>query len=424
MKDQKKQIWSWALYDWANSAFATTVMAGFFPLFFKSYWANGLSVQDSTFYLGLGNSIASLIIVAIAPFLGAIADKGSAKKRFLFFFAYLAIVMTGGLWFVKIGLWPQAIVLYCLAMIGFSGANIAYDSLLVTVASKKKVSDVSSLGFSLGYIGGGILFLINVLMFQKPEMFGIPDGTTAVRLSFVSVAVWWAIFSLPVFLFVKEEKSEDNLSLMKAAAEGWIQLKKTIKKISYFKITALFLFAYWFYIDGVDTVIKMAVDYGTSLGFDSGSLIVALLIVQFVAFPSTLLFNLFTKKIGEKKALVTAICAYGIITIFAFFMKNETHFFICAMAVGLFQGGIQAISRSFYSRLIPEKVAGEFYGFYNMLGKFAAVLGPVLMGSITVITGSNRYGILSIIILFIVGGILLAKVDVKEGERIAKEYKE
>jgi len=397
-------------------------MAGFFPVFFKSYWANPDDPQQSTFYLGLANSIASIIVAALAPFLGAIADKASSKKKFLFVFAFLGVIMTGALWFVQIGMWQIAVVFYVSATVGFSGANIFYDSLLPGVASEKKVDFVSSLGFSLGYIGGGILFAVNVFMYLKPEIFGIPDGATAIRISFISVAIWWAVFSIPIFIFVKEPFQSGSKPIGAAFGEGWRQIKSTLKDIRHLKVVAVFLLAYWFYIDGVDTVIKMAIDYGVSLGFESSSLIVALLIVQFVAFPAALLYNIFAKKIGVKRALLVAIIAYGFLTILGVLMQQIWHFYVLAILVGIFQGGIQALSRSFYTRLIPEKKAAEFFGFFNMLGKFATVIGPALMGTITILTGSNRLGILSILVLFIAGGILLSRVDEEQGKKNAREF--
>ncbi|MCF7948342.1 MAG: MFS transporter [Spirochaetia bacterium] len=421
MKDSKRTIWSWALYDWANSAFATTVMAGFFPVFFKSYWADPTNLQQSTFYLGMANSIASIIVAALAPFLGAVADRGSTKKKFLTLFAFLGIIMTGSLWFVQMGFWQLAVVFYVTAAVGFSGGNIFYDSLITGVASEKKVDFVSSLGFSLGYIGGGLLFLVNVVMYLKPELFGISDGATAIRIAFLSVAVWWAVFTIPLLLFVPEPPVESPLPLSKAFKGGWLQLRNTLRDIRQLKVVGIFLLAYWFYIDGVDTIVRMAVDYGASLGFPSESLIVALLMVQFVAFPSALAYGWFGGKIGVKRALYVAIWAYAVITVFGFFMTTTLHFYILAGMVGLFQGGIQALSRSYYTRLIPANKSAEFFGFFNMLGKFAAVLGPFLMGSITVLTGSNRFGILSIIVLFAMGGFLLTKVDEEEGRRIAHE---
>lgn len=424
MKDTRKAILSWTLYDWANSAFATTVMAGFFPVFFKAYWSTEASVQVSTFYLGTANSIAAILVAAMAPILGAIADKGSAKKRFLGFFAFLGAIMTGGLWLVQAGQWQMAVLFYIVGTIGFSGGNIFYDSLLPAVASEKKVDYVSSLGFSLGYIGGGLLFVINVLMYLKPEIFGIPDAATGIRLSFVSVAIWWAVFSLPIMLFVKEPKNEDSMPIFKAVSAGWKQLKSTFSEIRHLKVIGTFLLAYWFYIDGVDTIIKMAVDYGTSLGFPAESLIIALLLVQFVAFPAALIYHKFAQKIGVKRAIQVAIIAYAFITVFGVLMQKPLHFYILAMMIGLFQGGIQALSRSYYTRLIPESKAAEFFGFYNMLGKFAAVIGPFMIGLVTVTTGSNRIGMLSILILFLIGAVLLRKVDEEEGKKMVAEYLE
>jgi UMF1 family MFS transporter len=422
MKDQRRSIWSWAFYDWANSAFITTVAAGFFPIFFKHYWANPDNPTESTFYLGIANSVASIIVAALAPFLGAIADRGSAKKRFLMLFAFLGIIMTGALWFVQAGLWQLAVAFYVAANIGFSGANIFYDSLLVSVASEKKTDFVSSLGYSLGYLGGGLLFAVNVFMYQRPEFFGIADGATAIRIAFITVAVWWAVFSLPILLFVHEPRIESGLPIARAVAAGWRQLIGTFRTLRRLKVVALFLVAYWLYIDGVDTIIRMAVDFGSALGFPASSLITALLIVQFVAFPAALLYCAFAKKVGVKKALYAAISAYTAITIFSFFMQQIWHFYVLAICVGLFQGGIQALSRSYYSRLIPETKAAEFYGFYNMLGKFAVFIGPLMIGTVAYFTDSNRYGILSVIVLFVFGFFLLTKVDEAEGRRMAREY--
>ncbi len=419
--NDKRSVYSWALYDWANSAFATTVMAGFFPLFFKGYWANPDNPQESTFYLGMANSIASITVAALAPFLGAVADKMSAKKKFLMFFLFIGVIMTGSLWLVHRGDWMLAALFYVLAMTGFAGGNIFYDSLLMTVAPADRLDFVSSLGYALGYIGGGLLFLVNVIMYLKPHIFGIPDGSTAIRLSFVSVAVWWGVFSLPILIFVREPVIPGSPGLGESMKQGWQQLADTVKSLKNYKVVGTFLLAYWLYIDGVDTIIVMAVDYGMSIGFSSSSLITALLMVQFIAFPSALGYSKIASRIGTRNAIFTGICAYSIITIFSYFMKSEIHFYILAAAVGLFQGGIQALSRSLYARIIPVSKSAQFYGFYNMLGKFASVLGPMMVGSVTMVTGNVRYGILSVILLFIAGGFLLMKTDIGEGERIARE---
>ncbi|HIM26948.1 MAG TPA: MFS transporter [Candidatus Marinimicrobia bacterium] len=419
MKENKQAVWSWAFYDWANSAYSTTVMAGFFPLFFKEYWADPNNPTHSTFYLGMANSIASLVVAALAPLLGSVADQGSAKKKFLILFAFLGVIMTGGLWMVAQGNWQMAVFFYVLATIGFASGNVFYDALLPGLASEERVDVVSSLGFGLGYLGGGLLFLVNVFMYLKPEIFGIPDGATAIKLSFLSVAVWWAVFTIPLILFVPEPKNYDTVDFKNAVRMGWIQLVQTFKEIRNMKVVGTFLLAYWFYIDGVDTIIRMAVDYGMSLNFPGESLIIALLIVQFVAFPAALIYGWLASKIGTKTAIMVGIIAYSFITLLGYFMTEAWHFYVLAILIGLFMGGIQALSRSLYTRIIPPAKSAEFFGFYNMLGKFAAIIGPALMGTIALATGSARLGILSILLLFILGAFFLNKVDIEEGKRLA-----
>ena len=421
MKENKRAVWSWAFYDWGNSAYSTTVMAGFFPLFFKEYWADPNNPNQSTFYLGIANSIASIVVASLAPLLGSIADQGSAKKKFLTFFAFLGVIMTGGLWMVSQGNWQMAVLFYVMATIGFASGNVFYDSLLPGLASEERVDVVSSLGFGLGYLGGGLLFLVNVFMYLKPEIFGIPDGATAIKLSFLSVAVWWAVFTIPLILFVPEPKNYDSVNINNAIQMGWIQLIQTFKEIRNMKVVGTFLLAYFFYIDGVDTIIKMAVDYGMSLNFSGESLIIALLIVQFVAFPAALIYGRLGAKIGAKTAIMIGIIAYSVITFLGYFITKAWHFYVLAILIGLFQGGIQALSRSLYTRIIPAEKSAEFFGFYNMLGKYAAIIGPALMGTISLVTGSARLGILSILLLFILGAFLLNKVDLDEGKRLAAE---
>ncbi len=422
MKADSKKIWAWSFYDWANSAFSTTVMAGFFPIFFEKYWSDPNDVIQSTYQLGWANSLASIVVAALAPFLGAIADRGSAKKKFLIFFCYIGVVMTGGLYMVAQGEWELAVLLYIASTIGFMGANIFYDSLLPSVAPRDKFNYVSSLGFAMGYIGGGLLFLVNVLMYLNPHWFGIADAPTAIKLSFLSVAVWWGVFTIPILLFVPEPSHPDTLPLGKAISAGYKQLKTTLGHIRRLKVIGVFLLAYWLYIDGVDTIVRMAVKMGSSLGFEAGDLITALLMVQFIAFPAALGYNWFASKIGTKKSVLIAIGGYSAVTLLAYFMTAKLHFFILAAMIGLFQGGIQALSRSLYARLIPRGQEAEFFGFYNMLGKFAAVVGPVMMGWVTLVTGNVRLGILSILILFIGGAYLLSKVDFDEGERLARSF--
>ena len=414
-----KKVWSWALYDWANSTFSTTVAAGFFPIFFEKYWSNPNDVIQSTYQLGLANSLASIVVAIIAPFLGAIADKGSAKKKFLIIFAFFGALMTSGLYLVEQGDWKLATLIYILATIGFMSGNIFYDSLLTNVAKKKDWNSVSSLGYAFGYLGGGLLFLVNVMMYLNPQSFGIPDQATAIKISFITVAIWWVIFTIPIILFVPEPKIEGSVPLMKAVKGGFVQLKSTFSKIREMKVIGTFLIAYWLYIDGVDTIIKMTVKMASSIGFETSDLIIALLMVQFIAFPAALFYNIFAKKIGTKNAVFVAILGYSLATFLAYFMNTKSHLFILAGIIGIFQGGIQALSRSLYARLIPKNKETEFFGFYNMLGKFASVIGPLLMGWVTLQTGNVRLGILSILILFLSGAILLYKVDFEKGEKAA-----
>jgi UMF1 family MFS transporter len=312
------------------------------------------------------------------------------------------------------------VLLYALGIIGFSGGNIFYDSLLISVSNSRKVDFVSAFGFAMGYLGGGILFAVNVAMTLRPEFFGLSGQSEAIRLSFVLVAIWWAVFSIPLFLFVKEPVTRDKSTGWHAVASGFRQLRMTFVEIRRLRIVFLFLLGYWLYIDGVDTIVRMAVDYGLSLGFDAKKLIVALLITQFVGFPSAIAFGKIGEKFGPKTGILIGICVYIVVTIWAFFMKHEIEFYALAVSIGLVQGGVQSLSRSFFTRIIPINKAAEFFGFYNMLGKFAAVIGPILMGWIGVVFGDPRIGLLSIIVLFVSGAILLSFVNEQEGSRMAK----
>lgn len=416
MQSEKRSVYSWALYDWANSAYATTIMAGFFPLFFKSYYSSEADVTLSTAQLGIANSVSSLIIVLIAPLLGAIADAASFKKRFLFIFAFLGILMSASLSLVQEGEWQTAAFIYVLGNIGFMGSNTFYDGLLQGVSSKKDVDFVSGLGFSLGYLGGGILFSLNIWMVQDYAFFGLESKATAVKASFISVAIWWALFSLPLFLFVKEDQKKDKKT-HNHFKDGYIRLKNTFSKIKKLRHVALFLVAYWLYIDGVDTIIRMAVDYGMALGFDSTNLIFALLLVQFIGFPATLFFTKIAQFWDTKKAIYLAIIIYLFIILLASLMQKVYEFYILAVMIALVQGGIQALSRSYYSKMIPKEYSAEFFAFYNFMGKFAAIFGPLLIAAVALLTQSSRISIASISILFILGGTLLYFVDEIKGEK-------
>ena len=405
----RRPVVAWALYDWANSAFATTVMAGFFPVFFKSYWSGGVEASVSTLQLGLTHSAGSFLVALLAPLLGAMADRGGARLRMLAFFTVLGAAMTAALYWVGQGEWLPAALVYSLAGLGFAGGVTFSDSLLVDVVERPEYDLISAYGFALGYAGGGLLLLLNVAMVSDPARFGLAGATEAVRIAFPMVAVWWVLFSLPALLWVREQKPAVPLALPAAALAGWRELARTIGELRRYRVLAWFLLAYWLYIDGVNTIIKMAVDYGLSLGFPQQSLIGALLITQFVAFPAALAFGALGSRIGARNGIFIAIAIYAITTVAAYWMRDVTHFYLLAGVIGLVQGGIQSLSRSYYATLIPEGKQGEFFGFYNMMGKFAAVLGPLVVGVTALLTGSTRAGILSILVLFVSGAILLAR---------------
>ncbi|RJR45416.1 MAG: MFS transporter [Desulfobacteraceae bacterium] len=439
-KGLSKGVWGWALYDWANSAFATTVMAGFFPVFFKMYWSHGANVNESTALLGLGNSAASLLVAITAPMMGAIADRSSGKKKFLLGFAYLGALTTASLYTVGKGEWALSIFFYMLGIVGFAGANVFYDALLPGVSTEENVDFISGLGFSLGYLGGGLLFAVNVLMTLFPHHFGLPDASAAVRVSFVTVAVWWGGFSLFTAFWVPDDgarilpKSSTSHSVLR-------QYIQSFKKLKSLKAASMFLLAYWCYIDGVDTIIRMAVDYGLSIGFSSTDLIVSLLVVQFIGFPAALAFGKLGQKWGVRKAIFLAIAFYMGITLWGTMISRKEEFYVLAVGIGLVQGGIQALSRSYYTRLIPKGQSGEFFGFYNMLGKFAVILGPLLVGVVSLgarwlllpdaptpdevthaARAASRWGIGSILLLFLAGGVLLYFVDEEKGKVDAGKF--
>ncbi len=414
-KKLDKSAWSWALYDWANSAFATTVMAGFFPIFFKSYWASDLSDAESTFAIGSVNSLVGLLIAFSAPILGAFADAGESKRKFLFSFGLLGIITTGYLFFIPDSSWQLAIVFYGLGVIGFSGANVFYDSLLVTVSKEEERNRTSALGFSLGYLGGGILFLINVIMFLYPSWFGLDNQIDAVLWSFMLVALWWFIFSLPIYLNVKEPiQSSLSKSINRIVIEAFSSLLNTARSIKEYKSAVIFLLAYFLYMDGVDTIIRMATSYGSDIGLSATSMIQALLLTQFVGFPATLVFGYYADKFGYKYSLSFAIIVYIFVVLFSSQMDTALEFYVVACVVGLVQGGVQAISRSFFSTLIPTNKAAEFFGFYNFIGKSSVFIGPFMVSGIALVSGSPSYGILSLLILFIPGLILLWMVPNKD----------
>lgn len=407
---KNRQVFSWALYDWANSAFATTVMAGFFPVFFQKFWSTDVTSTDTTSRLGYANAIAGFVIAVLAPILGAIGDRGGRRKQFMFAWTLLGVCATAGLYFVGQGEWFAAALLFVLGTMGFNGGIVFNDSLLLDVAKPGELDRVSAFGYSLGYLGGGLLFLVNVLMVSKPSMFGLADAGQAVRASFLTVAVWWFVFTLPLMRNVKEQQRGPTLKFGEAVRVGFRELKVTVGHVRQYRTIVLFLVAYWFYIDGVNTIIKMAVNYGVSLGLNTNSLLTALLVTQFVGFPAALLFGWLGDRIGPRRGILIGLFVYAGITVYAYFLNTEAEFFALAVVVGLVQGGVQSLSRSLFGRLVPDGKNAEFFGFFNMMGKFATVLGPLLIAIVASVTHNERASIISLVLLFVIGGGLLLRV--------------
>jgi MFS transporter, UMF1 family len=405
MNRDKKSVIAWALYDWGNSAFATTVMVVFFPVFFKQYWSTNVSATESTFWLGITNGSASFALAVLAPLLGTLGDRGGARLKFLLVFTVLGVVTTAALGLVDKGEWQWAAVLFALGSIGFWGGIIFYDSLLIDVASRERLDTVSGMGYAVGYLGGGILLAINVWMTLQPQFFGFADAPAAVKAALVSAAIWWAVFAIPIFVFVRERPAQANKHA--TLKESFAELANTVREVRRYRPVAFFLLAYWMYIDGVNTIQKMAVDYGLAIGLPTSGLIQAILLVQFIGFPAALFFGWIGQRRSPVFGIFICIAVYTAVTIYGTMLNTATEFFIMAAATGCVQGGIQSLSRSYYGSLIPPDRSGEFFGFYNMMSKFAAVLGPFLMGITALVSGSSRMAILSIVVLFIGGGALL-----------------
>ncbi|HET19391.1 MAG TPA: MFS transporter [Chromatiales bacterium] len=402
---------AWALYDWANSAFATVVMAGFFPLFFKQYWAGSLPTTESTFWLGMTMTLASVVLILVAPVIGGLADVLGWRKRVLIQFTLLGAGATAALWLLPQGAWVWALLLYGLASFAFMAANIAYDALLPTVAEPGQFGRVSSRGFALGYLGGGVLFALCVGMTLQPDWFGLRDAAQAVSLSFLLTGLWWLLFSLPLMRRVVEHAPANPPPLRRAMRASLGQWRASWRHLRAEPRALTFLVAYWLYIDGVDTVIRMAVDYGLSIGLPSDGLIIALLIVQFVGFPATLLYGRLAGRIGMARAIFAGLGVYFLIVLWATRMNSALEFYLLAVGVGLVQGGVQAMSRAYFAHLTPAGREGEFFAFYNMLGKFAALFGPILVGALTLASEDHRIGMLAVLPLFAGGAWLLWRAE-------------
>jgi UMF1 family MFS transporter len=379
------------------------VLFGLFPIFFDSYWAGSLPGTRSTFYLGLANSGASFFVMLIAPWLGALADRRGTKKAWFAACTALGALATALLALIGAGRWGAALIVFAIASVGFFAGSSFQDALIVQVASPAQANRVSALGFGLGYLGGGLLFLFNVVMVLQPQWFHLSGPVAATRVAFLDVALWWIVFTLPLFARVPEAPPT-------AEGAAWRELWSTIRHVLRDRPVLNFLLAYWLYIDGIATLQQMAVDFGIKLGFSSSALIKALLLVQFVAFPCALAFGRLGDHIGAKRAIYLGLAVFIAVTLYAYFMRTEGQFYVLAAIVGTVQGGVQALSRSYFTRLIPRERSGEYFGFYNMLAKFAAVLGPLAMGVVAIATGNQRLSILVLALFFIGGAWLLARV--------------
>ncbi len=411
-----RKVLGWALYDWANSAFALSVLAVLFPLVLGNYWSAGDDGAAVTARLGWITFAASVVVCVTAPLFGTIADAGGYRKRFLFVLATIGATMTAALGLVGEGNWPLALGIYMLASVGFYSATVFYDSLLIDVCEPRYFSFVSSLGFSLGYLGGAVLLALHLWMLSAPATFGLADTTEAFRFAFVSVGAWWLIFLLPLVFLVPERHSPMEVSSGRIKA-AYAELKATMGKVRQYRNVVIFLGAYWLYVGGVFTVIFMAVNYGQRLGFEDRDLVQALLITNFVGFPATFVYGLVAHRFGAKAGINFALIVYIAMSAWAIYMTEVRQFYIMAIVIGLVQGGVQGLSRSLYAALIPPEQPGEFFGFYNMVTKFAHVLGPAMVAVAASLSDDPKWVLLALMPLFLVGGLLLWLVRVDKDAR-------
>jgi UMF1 family MFS transporter len=427
----RPELRAWAMYDWATSAMQTVVMTAVFPIFFVKVAGANLPPEQATQQLSLVNSIALTLVAIASPILGAISDLAGNKKRLLATFMLAGVLATGSMYWIGHGELGLASALFIISMIGATGSFVFYESLLPHIASPSEIDRVSTAGFALGYLGGGVLLALNLAWIQKPEWFGLPSGpgltpseaTLPARLAFVSVAVWWGLFSIPLFRRVPEpprRREPDEPRAGHAILGAFTRLGETLRELRGFRHAFIFLLAFLIYNDGIQTIIKMATAYGTEIGIGAGALIGAILIVQFVGIPCAFLFGMLAGKIGAKRAIFIGLVAYTGISVLGYFMTSATHFYILAGLVGVVQGGTQALSRSLFASMVPKHKSGEFFGFFSVFEKFAGILGPLFFYVAIELTGSSRAAILSIIAFFAVGAVLLAKVDPAEGARAAR----
>ncbi|HEX9562345.1 MAG TPA: MFS transporter [Gemmatimonadaceae bacterium] len=431
----RPELRAWAMYDWAISSLQTTVLVAVFPIFFVRVAAAGLPESRATQALATANTIAAVIVAILSPILGAISDYAAAKKRMLAAAMLVGAAATAGMFFIRRGDLGLASTLFVIALIGATASVVFYESLLPHLAKPAEIDRVSSAGYAIGYIGGGVLLAANLAWIQRPDLFGLPSGeglsdqaaSLPARLAFVSVAVWWIVFSIPLFRRVPEPPRRleaDEQGRATAIAASFKRLGETLRQLMGFKQAFLMLLAFLIYNDGIQTIIKMATAYGTEIGIGQSALITAVLLVQFVGVPFAFLFGMLAGRIGAKRAVFLGLLAYTIISIIGYFMKTATHFFILAGMVGMVQGGTQALSRSLFATLIPAHKSGEFFGFYSVFEKFSSIFGPLVFVITITVTGSSRNAILSVILFFAVGAAVLARVNVTEGQRLARAAEE
>jgi len=411
--DDKKQINAWVMYDWANSAFATTIMAAVMPIYFISV-AGGTDGSWS-----FTQTAAAIVVALLSPLLGAIADHAGRKKTFLRVFTVIgasasvamALIGPGGMWL--------AVVLVVIGMVGFGAGNTFYDALLSDVTSPAQRERVSARGYAMGYLGGGVLLAVNLGLILGWETIGLPDSTAASQISFVTVGVWWFVFSLPLFRRVQETRLATEGTAVAHIKTGARRLKETFRRIKRYPELMKFMLAYWFFFDGINTIIVMAASYGTTIGIESTHLIAALLITQFVGFPASLLFGKLADKLGSKKMLYSSLVIYLIIVLLGYFMTSALHFYLLACMVGLVQGGSQATSRSIFSKMIPPGRNAEFFGFLSFTSRFFSFGGPLVFGIVKLLSDSSRSALLAVAFFFVAGLILLTFVDLAKGEKEA-----
>lgn len=414
-----RKVIGWALYDWANSAFALSVLAVLFPLVLGNYWSLGDDGATVTARLGWITFAASAIVCVTAPLFGTIADAGGYRKRFLLVLAVTGAIMTAALGLVGSGDWPLALGIYLVASFGYYSSTVFYDSLLIDVCEPRYYSFVSTLGFSLGYLGGAALLALHVWMLSTPETFGFANTTEVFSFAFISVGAWWVIFLIPLLFFVPEHHSPNEVS-SGAVRAAYAELKATIQKVGQYRNVVIFLTGYWLYIGGVFTVIFMAVNYGQRLGFDDKDLVMALLITNFIGFPATLLYGLVAHRVGPKSGIYFALLVYIGMSAWAMFMKDVWQFYVMAMVIGTVQGGVQGLSRSLYASLIPPEQPGEFFGFYNMVTKLAHVLGPAMVAVAAMLSDDPKWVLLTLMPFFLAGGFLLTIVRTQPGDPVRK----